>query len=391
MKLLFKSLFVLFVSTSLLGQELIKAIQNNDSELIKKFIDSDSDFNVVDSISKLSAFELLFQHADSTILKYFIETKKHLDRLVTLRLDNRCNIFLYSAAFFLRWDLLKYMITNSDYTHTNIINLIDYLSYKSRKDLIPKIIDSIDAKINYLDQSGQTLLTTCLKNPNFFGLYQVIFSILENKIYDPNCVDVDGKTALIYAIISGRQSTVARMLNLKNIDATVLDHSDNSALDYAVSYQNIAITKALLNRKDIHGMLLQKKGNKLFENLHDLLAEPIIKKMLIKKSTALFLQQDLFDAIKSNDIFYFRILIKSMSMNVYDEHGNNPMHYAIRFNRFEILAFLLIYATKLLYLPNDKNITPIDLAIYNIKNLKLMLELSKLVSVDNSIKRAKFQ
>jgi len=73
----------------------------------------------------------------------------------------------------------------------------------------------------------------------------------------------------------------------------------------------------------------------------------------------------LITSAKAGDLDYLKLAIaKGANINMQDENGGTPLHWAVYYNRKEIVKFLLMQGANP-FITDKNGITPIDLARIN--------------------------
>ena len=125
------------------------------------------------------------------------------------------------------------------------------------------LLDTDTHDVNKTDENKQTaLVKTVFLNDNMRSTRQKIARILLAHGALVNKVDREGRTALIWACIMGRQGIVKTLLEkaMIDLDINASDHAGNTALFYAASEGHADIVKLLVKAMQRFGLDIDKKN-----------------------------------------------------------------------------------------------------------------------------------
>lgn len=162
-------------------------------------------------------------------------TKKHL-AIVFLSLIVTCLLFLsISSIVNSKKDLPEFEMESSKKIFSAIINQNEPEVYRLLKEGVnPHLRDSTQTPI----------LITAVKTEQA----NIAYTILSKKAETISDVDLEGKTALIHAVISKNLELVKLLINF-NADPSFKDMKNKSAMDYAEEQNNEMIKNLLLKKK----------------------------------------------------------------------------------------------------------------------------------------------
>lgn len=95
--------------------------------------------------------------------------------------------------------------------------------------------------------------------------------------------------------------------------------------------------------------------NKAYNNNYHELVDLFENYALYKKLLFKYAQENNLDMLKKIMFFIFP--------EVQDEHGNTILHYAIEHDNDEMVRYILAHTAHLIDMPNNNNITPLELAL----------------------------
>lgn len=151
-----------------------------------------------------------------------------------------------------------------------------------------------------------------------------------------------------------------------------------------ISYKNFKIESASINGKKC-------KPKNILEFAHCFGNQEIIKIIETRIKEIAELKKEIFKAIENGDFDKIKVIAQNVSLGLYDENGNNPLHIAILSaneknnnfmeNRLKIIGLILKSRKKLIDEKNNQGLTPIDLIVTAGKNnfeiLKKFIELDE--------------
>lgn len=153
----------------------------------------------------------------------------------------------------------------------------------------------------------------------------------------------------------------------------------------ACKKNNFEMVRFLLNQKSIDIKAKDntfKNGNISGDHVKirtafDYTNDEKIKELIQNRLNKDKLKKELFEAIVAKDINKFKELAQKVTLAVYDENGNNPLHYAIQAGDENFVALILIANPGLICQKNNKGQLPMELVagkpeiFENMKNLIL--------------------
>ena len=248
-----------------------------------------------------------------------------------------------------------------------------------------------------------------------WGLEEVVHTLLEHLV-NVNAQDIEGKTALMIAIVNQHQKIIALLLECKQLDLSLRDNLGNTAFSLCIKYKNNRAALSILikepnaaekfdgkgrnylhiaiEKKDIEGVLFllsikvkvhsrvrdntqktalhlaAEAGNEMIvRNL--LLAEANINDLTASKQTALHLAAEHdFSTICS-------ILIDNrIDYDAIDINGNNALHVACQRGNLATCKVLLTESRINAELVNVKGQNPLHLlATYGRENAAAIFDI----------------
>lgn len=248
------------------------------------------------------------------------------------------------------------------------------------KRLLHLLIEEFDFDVNERNKHDEFMspLILAAKQGDYVNLFNNIGSKVEMINYllkagaNINLVDAHSNSALHYACSS----------------KSALDEMD---LNYSFD-QQIKILDALLNAKGNNLDLKNKDGKTAFDILKENnernsivpdrfgrpsdQSEKLLKLFEAKLQKSKKLKEAFFCAIKHKDKNKIKELMTQIPLNIRDDHGNNPLHHAVRAGDLNIIKLFLEYAPSLLKKYNNRRETPVYWAISYSDVLKFFLDLS---------------
>lgn len=242
----------------------------------------------------------------------------------------------------------------------------------AKKNNNPEILKLLLPYYPNLNDENKNLLILALTNNNI-NLFKYL---LQNTDIDLNYQDDKGNTILHYALNYDLKELDAELIKIiiqKNCKLNIKNNNNESSLNlfiknitkftYLLDNYDVVkeIIKLLLNSGAYPGFLnkKEKKSNEYIISLkeHDLF-EPIGEKLHELKT----LKKLLFDSIKSNNLPLIIICALRISMAVFDELGNSPLHIAAMQEKLDVFKLILSIRPELLIEKNKDGLTPLEIS-----------------------------
>lgn len=206
------------------------------------------------------------------------------------------------------------------------------------------------------DEYGKTLLMTI---PHV----SILRLLLHYHVVDVNQQDVCGRTALMLACQNGNVEMVRFLAPITNLDLE--DHAGMTALGLAICHYQNRIIPILLQL----GMILDHQRQKL-NNKH-------------KGTTYLMLavMKDNFKAVEM-------LVERGVDWNVKNQQGETALHLACKYNRQQIIIFLLSLPSIEIDVEDRNGHTALTRAIQQ-QNIDIVLQLAKRSSCETKQKTLK--
>ena len=222
-----------------------------------------------------------------------------------------------------------------------------HLSVFMRSYKMCSIILKYNVDINARLLSGETALHIACN----LQLIDIAILLINNKI-NINAQDYDHEfTALHYSVNLNNKELVALLLN-NNADPNIQDIVGNTVIHYAVSENNLECLSMIINKEYPES----KKVNLNLWNLDGKI--PLLIALEINPQ---------------NLIEYIDLLINDSNVNIQDNDGNTCLHYFCIKNLWKEYRKELIKKRLDAFIPNKKNIRPID--TINKKDINDFIEL----------------
>lgn len=214
-----------------------------------------------------------------------------------------------------------------------------------------KLLIALQVSPNLQNQNKVSILHSAIMN----NLPEVVNFLIKNGA-DLEIKDSQGRTPLHYAIQSG-YSQIATLIESNKIDLEATDNMGYTPLLRAIDFQQRSTATMLLNK----GVKVNSKYS------YD--------------QTALHLS-----IIRGNSQLTFGLLKRDADPNAEDKESMTPIHYAVKFEREEIVKFLLETNSQIdINKINKMGMTPLHFAVFtgNINIVKLLLEYNAITSTTN--------
>lgn len=244
---------------------------------------------------------------------------------------------------------------------------LHYAASYGKQDLVELLIKA-RANVNYKDNHGHTALFLAVSN----NYYDIVDFLIKSGA-DVN-IAADN-SPLMEACIKGHKKIVKLLLEAK-ADINFKNSINNNALIFGLEHKKIV--KLLLSQKGIN-LFIKSKQDEDINGTRTVLDEAQtdeIKELIQKKLDEInSLKKELFDALKIGDLNLVKELSKKISMGVYDNNGNNPLHLAITNNNIDIFIYILTIRNDLIYQKNNSGITPFELIFNKPEFIKIIKKL----------------
>lgn len=175
-----------------------------------------------------------------------------------------------------------------------------------------------------------------------------------------------GCTPLHYAVHESCHEVIKILLNSKYINVNLKDSNHKTALFYAVENNDTKSINLLAGKTDY---IFIKSAIELAQNLDfsdTLKYLKNIEKIKMYKSK-------LFDAIKFGRCGEFKYYVTKITLSLFDEEGNTPLHLAIKAGQTDIVKLILMIRPDLVEKRNNLSYDAVEYAIFcskfNILNL----------------------
>lgn len=150
--------------------------------------------------------------------------------------------------------LLNNKRTNLDIKNKNGCTALSFAVAQGKVVATHVLLDH-KADSDILNENKHTLLHTAIMGyfsmgvswkPNYFEIIKLLITRSQILV---NAVDIDGKTALHYAVISRQKKIVKLLLSCRGIDLGIKDSNDKTALDYARENEKNDLVELLLSHR----------------------------------------------------------------------------------------------------------------------------------------------
>lgn len=261
-------------------------------------------------------------------------------------------------------------------------------NYGSDSDhgIVTLLLNAPNINVNLKNNDGRTALMRTL----FFGNNEIGRLLLAAPGIDVNAKDSDGNTALILACSKGEgfslpetdyATTVKILLTAPNIDVNAQNNRGTTPLLWAIWHEDIILH--ILDAPDLKLNLKNKLGvnaRMLASQLDDVetinLIDQKIAALKLKHKSALF------QALEQNNIELVQnlvTLIDGTILELIDDQGNTPLHYAFKSNNVPLAIFVLQQVKdprEVLAFANNNGTLPLELINPTSPIFKLCLDLA---------------
>ncbi len=227
-------------------------------------------------------------------------------------------------------EIVKYLLSKKANIKALSTSNMTALHWAAARDVKPELIELLikaGIPVNVVNDEGATPLDGVTTIP-------VARVLLEHGV-DINQKNNNGKTALLQVIIFSPLTSGNRTIDLvkflleQGTDPLIKDANGKSALDFAAKIEKPEVKSQVTD-------LLKK----FIEN-----------------------RDPLFDAVKKHDIDAVKKLAQKISVNIKDNRGNTPLHYAVHDGDEEMIKFLLSIKANS-NIKNRAGETPLNWAAY---------------------------
>ena len=133
------------------------------------------------------------------------------------------------------------------------LRLLDTFDEHISTQLLLLRYESERASSPYFEEAKGPIGFTGLHGVSFFGMVEVVASVLEIKEWDINGIDCMGCTALTWAAIKGYQGIVKILLEREDINPDQADtRYGRTPLWWAARYRHEGVVRILLGREDVN-------------------------------------------------------------------------------------------------------------------------------------------
>lgn len=297
--------------------QFVDAAKEGNINLIQDFlIKYKININARDKYNDRTALLNAAEHGHKKIVKLLINNKADLNLI-------ECNGFtaLMLASDKDHKEITKLLIEAKANINLNS-NLHGSAILQAARNNNPDIVELLinaGADLSLRDSNRVTALIT---SGNFGDIESL--KLLIQAGADINATDKDGETALIFAAwIQEDIEKVILLLSQKNINIFKKTRHGKTALEHT-------------NNQEIK-KLIQEKLNNINET-----------------------KNNLFKAVKDSNYNLVKKLTQEISMGVYDQDGNNPLHLAAKNNNLKIFKLISYIRPDLLNEKNNSKLTPLE-------------------------------
>ncbi|MBP5426647.1 MAG: ankyrin repeat domain-containing protein [Clostridiales bacterium] len=290
---------------------LMHAVESGNKELVKYLVEEmDANINKTDNNGK-TILRYALDLKNVALLKYFIE-ERNAD---IYAVDNTGKNLLEHILDIHELDFIGQLIGINDKKYKSII--LDYLTNIQNVELIMGLLDRKDRK-------GRNVLYYAIeKNTN-------IFYKIEEKCKLVNCVDYDGITLLMYAIIKGKKD-IARYLKENGAYVKCADSKGKTALIYAIEKDNKEIIHILSEGKigELNDIAYIRYA---IETCDKNLLEYVVDKNDEDGKTVLM------HAVEMGNVEMARYLLqRDNDVSIKDKDGKNVLMYALELKNLSVI------------------------------------------------------
>eukprot|EP00833_Pecoramyces_ruminatium_P018011 jgi/Orpsp1_1/1192043/evm.model.d7180000090145.2 len=386
---------------------LLYALKNNSLELIKLLIENNKKYPINENLkilmfrysirsSNTDIFEYLIDNyninafIDEIIKEIIINDKLDLlkilisrDAIKNIKEENNL-IFLKEAIIFDNEKIIKYLIKNKFKVYNINNEIIEIIICNNRLNILKILIPGY-LNINNEDIDGNTALIYAIKYQNF----EIIKYLVDNGA-DMNVVNK--KINVIYHLINNNNIDILKYLVDNNLNINKKDQYGQTLLGYSISLKNEQIINFLIQHNaDFSGIsnkieildLITKNNNLNLINF-------IVFNSGIYEILKEIIDKDRIDILKI-------IIDNNLDINIRDKNDNTILMYAIEKRKINIIKYLIdngadIYDVKYKLIKEIIFDSKLDilkfLIIHNIKiDLKNQGSISQLIySIDRNEK-----
>lgn len=263
--------------------------------------------------------------------------------------DKKQSTALLEASEMDNYEIVKLLLENG--ADPNIIDdrKVSPLEIASQKNHIEivKILLQYKANVNNKNIHGQNGLHYAA----FFNHDKVI-KLLAQAGADVDIKDNHEKSPMHYALRKGYQDPMQALIE---VGADIKGPMGQDVLHWAIINEELDLVNALIE-KDIDIFCLNSSKERAFD-----LAKKIKKKQKIMPILLRKIKTKIFNFIKMGDYNKIKELSQKISMGIYDENKNNPLHIAATNNKIKIFNLILSIRPELIKEVNNQNKTPLDI------------------------------
>lgn len=370
------------------GSNFIHAVRFDDIEKVKELINSGVDINYQDSRGDNALFiaieinnneiaKLLLHHGidfncknrdgDTPLMMACEEENKEL---VKDLIDLGANIYerdrLGKTALFYaeEYEILKLLVDNGAHIDTKDKQSKTCIFYANNLEHIDNLI-KLGADLNAQDKDGSNIFMS--------GKLYAFFQNIIKQGANINLKNKKGINALHDAILNGREKYVEEFIELgANVNEKTSQGQTPLILSVSKKYDDKIIDLLLSAGADI--FMKDNKNNSVLDIAKEEFLDahpfgnyyPKVLNVLLKH-----IKLQVFNAIKSGNFDTVKKYVKFITMRIYDEEGNNPLHYAAQKKDIKIFKLIYLANPNLLYEKNNIEKAPLD--IYSDVILHLIL------------------
>lgn len=302
---------------------------------------------------------------------YIASKENNIKELKSLLEIAKDNINELRSSSILHWSiennfdqLALLLINNLEINYQEDLNSRDNLGdtpltlaiYYEKDNIIKALMNKNKKLINLPGELDYPPLHRSIYLKNF----NLIKFLLSNSETNINLQETNSGFTPLHLAASHGQAKIVKLLLLFNAKTQIKDLSNKTALEIAKNYSQVNLNCNLFEAIKKAFRLILKKD---------------YEQVIFLLSNFETLKEELFNAIKENNKDKIKDIITKIPSGVKDHKGNNILHQSILNNNKDIVKYILSINPKLVTLKNNNNQTPIDLAVYNIKILKLFFKI----------------
>lgn len=242
-----------------------------------------------------------------------------------------------------------------------------------KRNAITELLIKAGANINVQNKAGNTALNWVVQNK--------FYKIAKTLILNGANINLNSPLVLASTL---NQIDLIELFIKNNVNVNCKDTRGYTALLAAAQEGHDNIVKLLLNTQGVNIFLKNRNNKTALDLAKNIIINSLIREKIVKIG---LLRNTLFDSIKSANYKAIKDLATKSSFGVYDINKNNPLHLAVILsektqeeinNKLEIIKLILRIRKDLISQKNDKNLTPIELALGtgNFKVLELFIDLA---------------